>query len=185
MLQKNAKTRLVKLELDEQEKLIRMTNGSTGGAASDDRIVAMERKIKEIEALLKGLTEELLDLKSITMKLSKMSEERSRQELKRVQPIVQGSQQQAAPGSTSQVGSTVVMRPKSARQGDAPAKPEEPSMDMIMQSDGTMKLEPRRGDKNFIVATPGYGRKKGKEPAKKQSDLIYATDDEKADPAKK
>jgi len=158
-----------------------MTNGVTGGAAGDDRIAALERKVREQEALVKGITEELLDLKSIVMKLSKASEERSRQELKRVQPMAQGAQQPAAPGG-GPPGSTVVMRPKSARQAEA--KPEEPAMDMIMQPDGTMKLEQRRGDKNYIVASAGYGRKKGG-VQKKQSDLIYAADDEKADPAKK
>ena len=161
-----------------------MTNGSAGGAAGDDRIAALERKIRELEALVKGITEELLDMKSIVMKLSKASEERNRQELKRAQPIVQGAQQQATGGGTAAGGGTVVMRPKSARQGE-PVKPEETPMDMIMQPDGTMKLEQRRGDKNYIVASAGYGRKKGKEPAKKPSDLIYATDDEKTSPAKK
>jgi hypothetical protein len=161
-----------------------MTNGSAGGAAGDDRIAALERKLKEMEALVKGITEELLDLKSIVMKLSKASEERSRQELKRAQPVVQGAQPQAGGGGTAAGGSTVVMRPKSSRTGE-PAKPEEPAMDMIMQPDGTMKLEQRRGDKNYIVASAGYGRKKGKEPAKKTGDLIYAADDEKASPAKK
>jgi hypothetical protein len=160
-----------------------MIDGSTGGAAGDDRIAALERKIRELEALVKGITEELLDLKSIVMKLSKVSEERSRQELKRMQPIVQGAQQQAA-GGAAPSGGTVVMQRKSGRPNE-PAKPEAPSMDMIMQQDGTMKLEPRRGDKNYIIASAGYGRKKGKEPSKKQSDLIYAADDEKADPAKK
>lgn len=161
-----------------------MTNGSTVGAAGDDRIAALERKVREQEALVKGITEELLDMKSIVMKLSKASEERSRQELKRVQPIVQGTAQQPAGGAAAPGGSTVVMRPKSARQAE-PVKPQEPSMDMIMQPDGTMKLEPRRGDKNYIVASAGYGKKKGREPSKKQGDLIYAVDDEKADPAKK
>ena len=161
-----------------------MTNGSAGGAAGDDRVAALERKIREQEALLKGITEELLDMKSIVMKLSKASEERSRQELKRIQPIVQGAQQQATGAAAAPGGSTIVMRPKSARQGE-PAKPEETSMDMIMQTDGTMKLEQRRGDKNYIVASAGYGRKKGKDTAKKAGDLIYAVDDEKASPAKK
>jgi hypothetical protein len=160
-----------------------MIDGSAGGAAGDDRIAALERKIRELEALVKGITEELLDLKSIVMKLSKLSEERSRQELKRMQPIVQGAQQQAA-GGAAPSGGTVVMQRKSGRPNE-PVKPEAPSMDMIMQQDGTMKLEPRRGDKNYIIASAGYGRKKGKEPSKKQSDLIYAADDEKADPAKK
>jgi uncharacterized coiled-coil protein SlyX len=160
-----------------------MTNGTTAGAAGDDRIAALERKLREQEALVKGITEELLDLKSIVMKLSKASEERSRQELKRVQPMAQSAQQPAAPGGAP-AGSTVVMRPKSARQAD-PAKPEEPAMDMIMQPDGTMKLEQRRGDKNYIVASAGYGRKKGRDVSKKQSDLIYAAEEEKKDPAKK
>ncbi len=160
-----------------------VVNGSAGGAAGDDRIAALERKVREQEALVKGITEELLDLKSIVMKLSKASEERSRQELKRVQPSAQGTQQPAAPGGAAPAGSTVVMRPKSARQAEV-AKPQEPAMDMIMQPDGTMKLEPRRGDKNYIVASAGYGRKKGG-VQKKQSDVIYASDDEKADPAKK
>ncbi|OPY37207.1 MAG: hypothetical protein A4E35_01673 [Methanoregula sp. PtaU1.Bin051] len=162
-----------------------MVNGSAGGAAGDDRIAALERKVKEQEALVKGITEELLDLKSIVMKLSKASEERSRQELKRVQPVVQqGAQQKPAGsgGAAAPVGSTVVMRPKS-KQAE-PAKPQEPAMDMIMQPDGTMKLEPRRGEKNYIIASAGYGRKKGG-VQKKQSDVIYAVDEDKADPAKK
>ena len=56
---------------------------------------------------------------------------------------------------------------------------------MIMQTDGTMKLEPRRGDKNYIVASAGYGKKKGAAAKGKQSDLIYATEETKSDPAKK
>lgn len=160
-----------------------MMNGSAGGAAGDDRIAALERKNKEQEALIKGITEELLDMKSIVMKLAKASEERSRQELKRVQPVMQGAQQPSAGGSAPAGGSTMVVRPKSARQ--EPAPPAEPSMDMIMQTDGTMKLEPRRGEKNYIVASAGYGRKKGKDTSKKSGDLIYAVDDEKASPAKK
>jgi hypothetical protein len=48
-----------------------------------------------------------------------------------------------------------------------------------------MKLEPRRGDKDYIVASAGYGRnKKGISVKAKQSDLIYAAEEEK-DPAKK
>jgi len=164
-----------------------MTPIPPAGATGEDRLAALERKIKEQEALVKGITEELLDLKSIVMKLSKATEERSRQELKRVQAggtVIQPATA-AAPGPQAPApaaGSTVVMRPKSARV--EAAKPEEPAMDMIMQPDGTMKLEPRRGDKNYIVASAGYGRKKGA-GQKKQSDLIYAVDDEKAGSAKK
>ncbi len=55
------------------------------GAATEERIVAIEKKMRDMEALVKGLTQELLDLKSVAMKMSKQTEERSRAELKRVQ----------------------------------------------------------------------------------------------------
>ncbi len=56
-------------------------------------------------------------------------------------------------------------------------------MDWIMQPDGTMKQEPRRGDKNYIVASAGYGKKKTTAKGK-QSDMIVAVEETK-DPAKK
>jgi hypothetical protein len=152
------------------------------GAATEERIVAIEKKVRDLEALVKGLTQELLDLKSLAMKLTKQTEERSRQELRR--PVVQAGQQSPEAVVGSQ-GSTVVMR-KGTRTPDAPAAPQEPAMDMIMQSDGTMKMEPRRGDKNYIVASAGYGRnKKGTSVKSKQGDLIVATEEEKKDPAKR
>ena len=56
---------------------------------TEERVAALERKMKEMEALVKGLTEELLDLKSIAMRLNKFSEER-RQELKMMKPTGPG-----------------------------------------------------------------------------------------------
>lgn len=163
--------------------ILMMETGS--GAATEDRIAALEKKMREMEALVKGLTQELLDLKSVTMKMSKQTDERSRQELRRG-PIVQqnGQSPQAPAPATSQTGSTVI-RPKAARQAEAPQAPPEPEMDWIMQPDGTMKQEPRRGDKDYIVASAGYGKKKGAAGKGKQSDLIYATEESKKDPAKK
>jgi hypothetical protein len=155
-------------------------------AATEDRIAALEKKVREMEALVKGLTQELLDLKSVAMKMNKQSEERSRQELRRG-PIVAGAPAApaAAPATAPSPGGSTVIRPKGARQAEAPAAPAEPAMDMIMQPDGTMKLEPRRGDKDYIVASAGYGKKKGAAGKQKQSDLIYATEETKSDPAKK
>jgi TolA-binding protein len=184
MAQSDAKIKYLETEMEEQEKLITMMENPTG--ASEDRIATLEKKVREMEALVKGLTQELLDLKSMTMKMSKQTEERSRQELRRG-PIVtqQGDQPQATTAAPSSAGgSTVVMR-RGTRQPEAPAAPAEPAMDLIMQPDGTMKLEPRRGDKDYIVASAGYGRnKKGVSVKAKQSDLIYAAEEEK-DPAKK
>lgn len=184
MAQSDAKIKYLEQEIDEQEKMITMMENPVTAAATEDRLVALEKKVRDMEALMKGLTQELLDLKSVAMKMSKQTEERSRQELIRT-PIVQGAPQQTvSAGPTSSGSSTVVMR-KGARQAE-PAAPQEPAMDMIMQSDGTMKLEPRRGDKDYIVASAGYGRnKKGISVKAKQSDLIYAAEEDKSDSAKK
>jgi hypothetical protein len=190
MAQSDAKIKYLEHELDQQEKLIKMMETS-GTGVSEDRIASLEKKVRDMEALVKGLTQELLDLKSIAMKMSKQTEERSRQQLVRG-PIVQGAAApaQAGPASSPSVaapsGGSTVIRPKGARQPDVPAEPAEPAMDMIMQQDGTMKLEPRRGDKNYIVASAGYGRnKKGTSVKGKQSDLIYAAEEDKSDSAKK
>ncbi len=181
MAQSDAKIKFLEHELDQQEKLITMMESS---GPSEDRIAALEKKVRDMEALVKGLTQELLDLKSIAMKMSKQTEERSRQELKRG-PIIQGAQpaSPSAPAAPSPGGSTVI-RPK-GRPSDTPAAPAEPVMDMIMQQDGTMKLEPRRGDKDYIVASAGYGKNKKGVSKPKQGELIYAAEETKTDPAKK
>jgi len=160
--------------------ILMMESGT--GAATEDRIAALEKKMREMEALVKGLTQELLDLKSITMKMSKQTDERSRQELKRAPIVQQGPQPAAAPVQAPSAGGSTVIRPK-GKAPEAPAAPPEPIMDMIMQPDGTMKLEPRRGDKDYIVARAGYGQKKGGAKTK-TSDVIYAAEESK-DPAKK
>ena len=155
-------------------------------AATEDRIAALEKKVREMEALVKGLTQELLDLKSVAMKMTKQSEERSRQELKKGTIVAGTSSQQTAQSAAPAGSGSTIIRPKGARQQtEAPPAPVEPAMDMIMQPDGTMKLEPRRGDKSYIVASAGYGKKKGAAGKAKQSDLIYATEESKSDPAKK
>jgi len=184
MVRPDAKIKYLEHELDEQEKLMIMMENTGMGAATEDRIATLEKKVREMEALVKGLTQELLDLKSIAMKMSKQTEERSRQELKRG-PVVQPTAT-AAPAAGTTAGGSTVIRPKGARQAEAPAAPAEPAMDMIMQTDGTMKLEPRRGDTNYIVASAGYGKnKRGTSVKGKQSDLIYAAEETKSDPAKK
>jgi hypothetical protein len=184
MAEKSAKIKYLERELDQQEKLITMMETSLS-AATEDRIAALEKKVREMEALVKGLTQELLDLKSVAMKMTKQSEERSRQELKKGTIVAGASSQQTAQSAAPAGSGSTIIRPKGARQAEAPAAPAEPAMDMIMQSDGTMKLEPRRGDKDYIVASAGYGKKKGAAAKGKQSDLIYATDEDKSDPAKK
>jgi hypothetical protein len=188
---KDAKIRYLMQELDEKERRIQMMQDDVKapgnpGAESDERIAALEKKVKEIEALVKGLTEELLDLKAIAMRLSRASEER-RAELRRVQPGTQ-----PAPGAQAPAG-TVVMQ-KKTRPADAPSGQAAPSpqdeqgqMDLIMQPDGTMKMEKRRGDRQYIIATGNFrkGGGKGDARGKAKQDVIIAEDDEKGSGSKK
>ena len=188
---KDAKIRYLSQELDEQERKIHMMKddamapGNPGAGSTEERIVFLEKKSKEIEALVKGLTEELLDLKAITMRLSRSAE--SRADIRRVQPAGQPGAPAAAPSS----GSTVVMQKRgradatAAPAAQTPPAPEE-QMDLIMQTDGTMKMEKRRGDKNYIIATGNFRKGGGKGDSRKPREaLIVAEDDEKADSKKK
>ena len=120
--------------------------------------------------MVKGLTEELLDLKSIAMRLNKFSEER-RQELKMMKPAVQ----------TDSTSGTIVMQKKGTPQERVAPAVEEKRMDMIMQPDGTMKMEERRGDNHYIVASAGFASRKkvGSSSELKKSSLIVAEDDDK------
>lgn len=143
----------------------------------EDRVAVLEKKMKDMEALVKGLTEELLDLKSIAMRLNKVSEER-RTELRMVKPST------AATGAAS---STVIMQKRpgqpsgSVRVPQPVPEPEPEKMDMIMQPDGTLKPEKRRGDREYIVASAGFAKKKqgSSQGSGKRNDLIVAEEEEK------
>jgi hypothetical protein len=126
---------------------------STSGEA-EERIAILEKRVRDMEALVKGLIAELLDLKTVAMGLSRQDGERSRRELKQG-TVTRGmlSPEPAGLSVSSSVdvpadGSTVI-RPKGVLQ-DAPTAPAEPSMARIMQADGTMKMEPRYGNKKTI-----------------------------------
>jgi hypothetical protein len=164
-----------------------MELSGTGG--SEDRIAALENKLTDMEALVKGLIAELLDLKALAMTMSRQTDERNRQDLKRG-PVVQGttSPDIAGPSSpfiiTPSTGSTVI-QPRGIHQPDVTVAPAEPEMVRIMQSDGTMKLEPRYGEAKHIDSSGGYGRNRKDTSARsKQTPLIYAADKDKPDRAK-
>ncbi len=124
---------------------------------AEERIAALERRIRDMEALVRGLTAELLDLKTVAMAKSRQDGERSRQELTK-STVVRGTPPPETSSTEPPVASEpaeekIVIRPKGvARQEElpAPAAPAEPTMVRIMQPDGTFKLEPRRGNRKMI-----------------------------------
>jgi hypothetical protein len=125
----------------------------------DDRIAALEKKTEEMEALVKGLMAEILDLKAIAMGRAQQGGEQNRQPQAR-EPTVQGTLKTAPEKTTAAPEEPhMVIRPKSAARPEVTAEPAEPEMVRIMQTDGTMKMEVRRGDKNPRDST-GSGRHK-------------------------
>jgi hypothetical protein len=148
-----------------------MVENSGSGAASEDRIAALEKKVDEIETLVKGLMQEYMDLKAIVMKMPKQTEKRSLHELKHLQTIVLGahaSSAVAAGGTIShQQGESRVIVRAGANAEDADSQVlDEPAMNVVMHTDRTNKLEPRRGDKNSIVTSADYGSNKKRNSVK-------------------
>ncbi|MCU0632095.1 MAG: hypothetical protein MUC66_03855 [Methanolinea sp.] len=141
-------------------------------APVDERVAALEKKVREIDALVKGLTEELLDLKSVAMKLSKASEERTRAEMRMGKP--------AAPPMSGPVilQKKPAAAPATQRSAQAPVETAPEKMDMIMQPNGTLAPEKRKNS-DYIIASAGFSKKKQSAAgAGKKSDLIVAEDEE-------
>ncbi|MFA5269007.1 MAG: hypothetical protein WC379_13630 [Methanoregula sp.] len=124
-------------------------------AEQEERIAALEKRVRDMEALVRGLTSELLDLKTVSMAMSRQDKERSRQELKKVTVVQDTLSPEPAdapesPAPAVPAEEKIVIRPKSATKPEEPAAPPEAAMVRIMQSDGTFKLEPRRGNRKMI-----------------------------------
>jgi hypothetical protein len=168
---------------DNEEILIRIMEFTQAGGA-EDRIAALEIRLRDMDALVNGLMAELLDMKAVSLAMTRQNDERSRQDLVRG-PAAQRITSQEPAGSsaspsdaTSSSGSTIV-RSRAAHQPGVPAAPAEPQMVRIMQTDGTMKMEARHGD-DRIDSSAGYGKnKRGSAAMSKQNPLIYAADEDK------
>ena len=129
-----------------QETLIRFMEIQESGK-QDDRVAALERKTEEMDALLKGLMAEMLDFKALANDLARQSASQRREE-PAPEPVMQATPA-PEPGSADAAPqeNRTVIRVKSAPKPEV--APAEPEMVRIMQPDGTMKLEVRRGDKGL------------------------------------
>jgi NACalpha-BTF3-like transcription factor len=172
MAQKDARIRFLERELAEREKEVETMKEYANppvSEAGDERLRDLERKVRELEALVKGLTEEILDVKSVAMKLSRDAEER------RKKPVVAaerktGATLQAEPraGAESQPARPAEPRSpaRSAEKHPAAPAPEDEDLELIMQTDGTLKPEVRSSSEYIVASTgsrstPAKGRMKG------------------------
>jgi hypothetical protein len=116
---------------------------SANGEA-EERVAVLEKRVRDMDALVRGLIAELLDLKTVAMALSRQEGEFLPREPMRETLAAGPSAPLSAPVSSD---GSILIRPKGAGRQDAPAAPPEPVMARIMQPDGTMKMEPRYGNK--------------------------------------
>ena len=203
MAQKDARIRFLERELAAREKEMETMIDSelppAPEAGGDERLRDLERKVRELEALVKGLMEEVLDVKSVAMKLSREGEER-RKKPAAVEERKAGTAIRAEPRAGAEPQGVRAVEPRApARTAEKRAPvpvPDDKDMDLIMQNDGTLKREPRRSSE-YIVASAGSGNapmkggKKGGRPSERKlfveqkkrpvEDVIHAEEDDTVD----
>ncbi|ABD39802.1 hypothetical protein Mhun_0024 [Methanospirillum hungatei JF-1] len=131
----------------------------------DERVRLLERKVADMEALIKGLTDEMLDMKAVVMKLKKEQ---------RPPPVIQAV---APPISRSKVERE---SPEPEAETVKPVSP--PIRDKItlkMQPDGTLQPEKESGEE-IIIASARDARMRYKDQHQRSgsNDLIIAEDKE-------
>lgn len=136
-----------------QEKLIRIMEITTT-REEEERIAALEKRVRDMDALVRGLVAEMLDLKTVAMALSRETGDRSSKS-GQGPDVADPSASPSVPVSSD--GSTII-RPKGVSRQDVLAGSAEPAMARIMQSDGTMKMEQRYGDSKTVDSSSASGR---------------------------
>lgn len=151
MAQKDARIRFLERELAEREKemeeMMRTEQPEPQITLEhdDERLRDLEQKVRELEALVKGLMEEFLDMKSVVMALSRDREEERGKKPTMVDERKGGVAPRTEPGISAE-----------PRLAARPVVKEKENLELIMQNDGTLKPEPR-GSSEYIVASARFG----------------------------
>lgn len=183
MAQKDAIIRNLEHTLEDKEREIELLKDAltNTGAPDMEKVRGLEQKITEMQSLVKGLTEELLDLKTIVMK---MQEERTPKAPK--SPPVRSLVSPQKPTEKPEPARS----PAPVRAVPKPAPLREEETELIMQADGTLKPEKKQssgviiaGKKSQKPPAPGRkGDRKSKIPVEFEEEedtpLIYADEDD-------
>jgi len=200
MAQKDARIHFLERELAEREKEMEMMKEREQlpvAGVDEERLRELERKVRELDALVKGLTEEVLDVKTVAMKLAKEMDER--RERRPMHPAAARPAQElrAEPRTVEPRSQARPAEKRQSRPVPQEKVPDEGDFEMIMQNDGTLKPEPKRTSSEYIVASAGTrdlptkpGKKGGKSSDRKVfveqrkrpvDDLIQAEEDDTID----
>lgn len=168
MALKDAKIKFLEQELEEKERAIGMMRDSENVQPSlqpqdDTRVAALEHRVRDLEAVVKGLIEEVLDMKAMTQKIYKVAEEQTPRPQQVQRPRPAGSTVMVHPRNAGRLNDSApehpekqILAPKPSRQPPVEEPPK--AMDLIMQPDGTLKHEVRTS-REYIVAPAGYDSK--------------------------
>lgn len=201
MAQKDGLIRNLEHQLRERDQEIeRLTSNAPQDPQELHKMKDLEMKVVEMESMIKGLTEELLDLKSVVRKLVRVQEEREVRERHPPAPVTIAKQpsEQATkqPAQAKPEAEVVVKKEPEPAIVSSPAPAERKQTVMIMQADGTLRPEERYSEDMIIASNrPGFPQKNtgrpssdkiiiGKREVKGESGskapLIYAEDEDKS-----
>lgn len=145
-----------------------MSDEGYGTNNLDERVRLLERKMVDMDALIKGLTDEVLDMKAVVMKLKK--EQRPPPVIQAVAPpISRGKAERENAESQNEEGKTQT----------APVKDK---ITLKMQPDGTLQPEKEMGEE-IIIASARDARTRYKDQHQRSGSntLIIAEDKEPAE----
>ncbi len=185
----DAKLRDLEHLVQEKEREIQMLrenihNYNVSNPVSEEMMVKLEREVKEIEGLVRGLTAEMLDLKAWVQKLAKAVEEEPAE--KRVVSSDKADKGREYPVVESPKVAAERRSAEKARSAPAVQEVEEKPADdkdeevLIIQPDGTMKREAKFGE-DMIVADHRAAARQPRVSGGREADrrpLIYADDDD-------
>ncbi|PWR71926.1 DUF7518 family protein [Methanospirillum lacunae] len=147
-----------------------MSDDGYTNSSPEDRTERLERRVSELEALLKGLTDEMLDMKAVVMKIKK--DQRPAPVIQAVTPPAPSRNK--APRSEEDSADSVASA--------VPSQPPREKVTLKMQPDGTLAPVRDTGE-DIIIASARDARLKGKDGGdRNRSDLIIAED---VDPTEK
>ncbi len=124
--------------------------GNSGNGSEEERVEILEMKCRETDAQIRAVLAELRDLRVILDRMGRQPVT-GRNRVVAEEPCepeagAEGREDGAEPlPDPAPEEATVVVRPRQSARQESPPEAAEPSMVRIMQSDGTFRMEPRRG----------------------------------------
>ncbi|MDD3977303.1 hypothetical protein L1994_07945 [Methanomicrobium antiquum] len=180
----DAKIRDMEHIIEEKEREIQMLRDSIHeynniNPVNEERVIQIERDLKEIDGLIRGLTAEMLDLKACVQKLSKSMDEK---------PVRKTDDIKSKNYPTVESPKVVAERKTAEKSllsnSSKVEEEEEPEEALIIQPDGTMKRETKFGDEMIVADNRGgrvgtnLKRRPGERDPIDRKPLIYADDDD-------